>query len=104
MSRDCNIIGTDRRMRPSKVPFSQLPANHDFTQMTATAEEAEGGGPYEVHVKYRDHKGRWREGSFTSGRSMRADISPNRSFTPTVALENNSEGNLRVTVCQNFSN
>ena len=70
--------------------------------MMATAEETEGDGRYEARVKYRDNRGRWREGSFRSGRSLRADIAPHRRFMPTVALENNSDGNLKVRVCPAF--
>jgi hypothetical protein len=102
MPGDCKVIRVDKNMRPNRRPFDQLGGNHGHESLIASANAKEGSGPYEVHVWFKDPQGRWRSGSFSTGRSLRADISPTRGFTPTVEVENKSNDHLELTVCLNY--
>jgi len=102
MPSDCETIRVDKNMKPSKKPFPGLKADHGYNQMIASADIKKGNGPYEVRVRFRDPQGRWRSGTFTNGRPLRADISPKHGFIPSVEVENKSDDHLELAVCLDY--
>lgn len=102
MPNDCQSIRADRQISSTRQNFDQLRGGHGYKTMVVTSKTVSGSGRYETIVKYRDKSGNWRTSSTRNGNSFRADISPQKGFTPTVEVENMSDENLQVQVCLNY--